>query len=48
MAHDPLFSGYVPVIESVKILEDSVHQDVICHVEDVMEKLSEGIPEESP
>ena len=33
----------VTVIDSVEKFEDSVHQNVIRHVEDVVEEFSEGV-----
>ena len=41
VSHNPLLSGYVAVIDSVKELENPVHEDVVCHVEAGVEKLPE-------
>ena len=40
-SHDPLVPRDVSIIVGVKIFEDSVHQDVISHVEAGMKELSE-------
>ena len=39
---DPFLPGNQPVVEGVKVLEDPVHQDVVRHLEDVVEELPEG------
>ena len=41
---DPLLPGDQPVVQRVKVLEDPVHQDVVRHLEDVVEELPEGVP----
>ena len=41
---DPLLSGDQPVVQGVEVLEDPVHQDVVRHLEDVVEELPEGVP----
>ena len=40
---DPLLPGDQPVVQRVKVLEDPVHQDVVRHLEDVVEELPEGV-----
>ena len=40
---DPLLSSDRPVALRVKELEDPVHEDVVRHVECIVEKLSEGV-----
>ena len=41
---DPLLPRDQPVVQGVKVLEDPVHQDVVRHLEDVVEELPEGVP----
>ena len=41
--HDPLLPGNVTVIDSVEEFEDPVHQNVIRHVENVVEELSKRV-----
>ena len=43
-AKNPFLPGNQPIVECVKVLEDPVHQDVVCHLEDVVEELPEGVP----
>ena len=41
--HDPLLPGNVTVIDSVEEFEDPVHQNVIRHVENVVEEFSKRV-----
>ena len=40
---DPFFPSDRPIALRVKELEDPVHQDVVRHVERIVEELSEGV-----
>ena len=40
---DPFLPGDQPVVEAVKVLEDPVHQDVVRHLEHVVEELPESV-----
>ena len=42
-SQDPLLSSDRPVALRVKELEDPVHEDVVRHVERIVEELSEGV-----
>ena len=44
VSHNPFFSCDVAIVESVEKFEYPVHQNIIRHVEDVVEELSEGVP----
>ena len=41
--HDPLLPGNIAVIDSVEEFKDPVHQNVIRHVEDIVQEFSEGV-----